>query len=511
MGSNVNLTKISFDTSGFSNNRNYELLPDNALISPSTNYNLHNGGIEKRGGSSIPITASVSYSGRGGFNFRQTNGSEYIVYAKSNGSVYHTDDNNVIGSGLSTSNYFNFSQYDDDLYYCDGANVPKKWNGIGLATSVIPATDWATTGQPFQIIPHSQGANRRNWAVTKYGVYASKNNVGDDFADATVKYIPVYSKAGLVAGFEFNGEIFVFSKTQAFRIDDASDDSTTWGYQEAIWEGGAAHFRLICKAGNEVFVMTEDGNIYNIKSIFTSADYEIASLSRPAYIDRYIRENASIADIQEWHCTYDKKLRAIKWFIQVGGSGVNTALVQFIDKPADIAWSIHNNEDYNSGYSASCSFEFRESTGVWKVRTIDQVGNVWQLEEVTRGDNGNPYQSKIKFKPFEFGNPVMWKYFRKGILRVRSDSNVTFTVRIWINGVRKDDVILSISGTGAVFDSAVFDTAVFADDLISFSPFEIKHYGFSLQLELVNNTAGQDYFLSELFLATKEEGVRFDD
>lgn len=511
MGANVIPFRISLSNCGFTYTRNFELIPDFALIAPSKNHNQHNGGIEKRGGTEIIVTPSVASAGRGGIDFRMLNGNQFMVYAKANGSVYHTNDSNVIASGLSTSNFFNFSQYDDEIYICDGANTPRKWTGTGSTSAVTPAADWALTGQPFQIIPHSQGANRRNWAITKTGVYASKNNTGDDFADLTVKYIPVYSRGGLVAGFEFNGEIFVFSKNQVFRIDDTSADSDDWGYQEAIWEGGAAHFRLICKAGNQVYVMTDDAQMYTVSAVFSSADYEIMSLTRPAFIDRFLREQAVPANIENWHCTYDKRLRAIKWFVQVGGSSTNTALVYFIDKEPDSAWAIHDNEDYNSGYSASCSFEYRVSTSVWKIRTIDHTGTIWQLESSTRFDDTNPYESKFKFKPWDFGNPLMWKAFRRAVVRSRSDSNITFTVRIWVNGIRQNDVTLSISGSGATFDSALFDDAVFADDLAAFEPFDIKKYGFTLQLEFVNDTGGQDYFVSELVIPIKEEGIRFDD
>lgn len=511
MGINTQLLRVSLQNAGYNYNRNFELIPDNALIEPTRNNNLHNGGVEKRGGTSIVVTGTAASQGRGGFDFRQSTGGQYLVYAKANGAVYYNNDTTTVTTGLSTSNYIQLSQYNDDLYICDGANTPRKWNGTGVATAITPATDWATSGQPFQILQHSQGANRRNWAVTKYGVYASKNNTGDDFADATVKFIPVYSKGGLNAAFEFNGEIFVFSKTQVFRIDDTDVSSSNWGYQEAIWEGGAAHWRLICKAANQVYVMTDDAQIYTINSVFSSADYEISSVSRPAYIDRFLRDKGSITNIDQWHCTYDRKLRAIKFFVQIGGSSVNTALVYFIDKDPDLAWAIHDNQTYNSGYSASCSFEYRVSSGAYKIRTLDQAGNVWQLEETTRFDNTNPYEGKFKFKPWDFGNPLMWKFFRKAIVRARSDSNVTFTVRVWVDGLRRDDVPLSISGGGAVFDSAIFNSSVFADDSASFQPFNIKTYGFTLQLEFVNTTGGQDYFISEIVLPFKEEGVRYDD
>ena len=503
--------RIGLQDAGFTYNRNWELIADNALIEPSRNNNMHNGGLEKRGGTAVVVTPVVTSTGRGGFDFRQSSGTQYMIYAKANGTVYYNDDSNTVVTGMSTSNYFHFSQYDDDLYICDGGNIPKYWSGSGAASNVTVATDWATYGYPFQIIQHSQGANRRNWAITKNGVYASKNNEGYNFSDAEVKYIPVYSRGGLVGGFEFNGELFVWSKTQVFRIDDTDVDSANWGYQEAIWEGGAAHWRLICKAANQVYVMTDDAQIYTISSVFSSSDYEISSLSRPAFVDRYLREKGVIGNIEQWHCTYDKRLRAIKWFVQVGGSSVNTALVYFIDLPPEKAWQVHDNSSYASGYRAACSFEYRSGTGTYKIRTVDQTGKVWQLEESARDDEDNPYEAKFKFRPWDFGNPIMWKRFHQIIVRARADSNVTFTVRVWIDGVRQNDETLAINGSGSTYDSATYDSSVYADDNVSFEPFKKKTFGYNMQLEFVNNTAGQDYFVSELVPCYKEVGIRFDD
>lgn len=511
MSVKVGFLRVGLQDPGFTYNRNYELIADNATIEPSRNNNMHNGGLEKRGGTAIIVSPTVSSAGRGGFDFRQENGTQYMVYAKSNGTIYYNDDSNTVVTGMSISNFIHLSQFDDELYIADGGNIPKRWSGSGAASNVTPATDWATSGYPFQIVQHAQGANRRNWAITKYGVYASKNNDGADFADATVKFIPVDSRGGLVAGFEFNGELFVWSKTQVFRIDDTDTDSNNWGYQEAIWEGGAAHWRLICKAANQVYVMTDDAQIYTISSVFSSADYEISSLSRPAFVDRYIREKGVVGNIEQWHCTYDKRMRAIKWFIQVGGSNVNTALVYFIDLPPEKAWQIHDNDSYASGYKAACSFEYRSSTGVYKIRTVDHNGRVWQLEESAKHDNNNPFEGKFKFKPWDFGNPLMWKWFRKIIVRARADSNLTFTVRIWVDGNRKDDATLSISGSGSTYDSAVYDSSVYANDNISFEPFEVKTYGYNLQLEFVNSVVGQDYFVSEIVPCYKEEGIKLED
>lgn len=510
MGARTELVRLDLKQSAFTYDRNYETLPDTSLVYPSKNINYHEGGISNRGGTAIIVTPSVASRVMGGYDFR-TASNQYQVYAKANGKVYYNSDSNEIATGMSTSNYYHFSQFDDELYISDGATNPKKWTGTGSASAITPATDWATSGQPFQIIYHPRGVNSRNWAITSYAVYASKNNDGADFADATVKKIQIYSTGGLVGAYEFNGELFVFSRTETFRISDEDPDSDNWGYEKLIFEGGVAHWRLICAAGNDLYLMSEDSHMFKISAVFNTGDYEGSSLAKPAYIDRYLRDIASIDTIEEWNCAYDRKIRAIKFFIRISGSSPDTALVYFIDRDPFLAWSVHDNEDHASGYNGSASWMYRKDIGDWRVRTGDTSGRIWELESSSRDDNSEAYESRFKFKPWEFGNPVMWKYFRKIIARVRSVNNADFTVRIWVNGSRKDDETLSVSGSGSEFDSALFDDAVFADDVISFEPFDIKHYGYNLQIEFVNSTAGQDYIFSELVIPFKEEGIRFED
>jgi hypothetical protein len=509
MGARTELLRLDLKQAAFTYDRNYETLPDTSLIYPTKNINYHEGGISKRGGTDIVVTPSVASRVMGGYDFRTPN-AQYQVYAKKNGKVYRDDDSNELMTGMSTSNYFHFSQFDNTLYVCDGATLPKKWDITNPVASVTPATDWATFGYPMQIIYHTRGVNARNWAITPYAVFASKNNDGGDFGDATVRKIQIYSVGGLVGAYEFNGELFCFSRTEIFRINDEDHDSDNWGYDRLIYEGGAAHWRLITAAGNDLYIVGEDSHMFKLSAVFNSGDYEGTSLAKPAYIDRFLREIASIGTIEEWNMSYDRKLRALKLFVRTSTSAPDTALVYFIDRDPQIAWSLHDNLASPSGYNGSASWMVRKDVGDWRIRTGDASGRIWELESTTRDDNSVSYENRFKFKPWEFGNPVMWKYFRKIIARIRSVSNAMFVIRIWINGVRKPDVSLSVSGSGSQFDVSLFDDAVFADDVISFEPFDTKYYGYNIQVEFVNNTAGEDYICSELVIPYKEEGVRFD-
>ena len=265
---------------------------------------------------------------------------------------------------------------------------------------------------------------------------------------------------------------------------------------------------LMVLADNDVYIMADDLTIYSLQGVFQTGDYRKASVSRPAQIDRYLRENATFSNIEDWHCAYDPKLRCIKWFVQVGGTQTNTALVQFIDKPADKMWSFHDNNVAASGYTASCSFADRKTSSDWRIRTGDYQGNIWELENLSMNDNGASIPSALKFKPWQMQNPVMHKRFNKGVLRVRSSTNITLRIFVWIDNVRIPDVILLISGSGGIFDVSTFDNAVFASDVIAQTPFDIKSFGKTIQIQINHDTIEEDFFFSEILIAFKEQGIR---
>jgi hypothetical protein len=498
------------EQAGFTFKRDDKLTFPTALVDGSRNINFHEGGVGKRGGTSHTIDSVIGTNpaGRGLYQFRLRNGNSFIVFATSDGKVYHTNYSNEIATGMSTSNYFHFSTFNNECYIADGATVPKYWTGSGSVSSVTPATSWASNGYPFQIIPHSRGSNARMWAITKDSAWASKNNDGHDFSDAEVKQIPVYTEGGLVGGIDFGGTIIVFSKTKSYLIDDSSTDTDQWGYVESIWEGGASHWRLIIQASNNVYVWTDEGLVYMVSGVQATGDYVSASITRPAFIDRWIRESVTRANVENFNVSYDRTLRCLNYFIQVGGSSNNTNLKYFIDKSPDNAWIIHDNLDYPSGMKGAASAEIRVSPGVYKIYTQDYSGQIWKHEQNTYSDNGNPYKASLKLKPFDFDNLQMYKHFRSAAVRASAISNFGLKVRPYIDGIRKDDINLSVTGTGAIFDVAVFDMSVFASDSFISVPFQLGYYGFDVQFEILNETAGEDFFMSLLFVNFKNLGVR---
>jgi len=498
---------------GFRDDRNVELLPPTSLITPSKNMNYHEGGLSKRGGTSVSI-AGLGNSGQGIFQFQLP--SQRILLFAANGSMYQTSYSNVLKTGMSTQNFISFAQSSKYVFWADGQTNPQYWDGIAATSSdITPPADWALTGQPFQIVTHTRagsGAGDRLWAVTPLGIWYSKLNAPTIFDPSAFEsdagFIPIDSIGGLVGAYDLGGQLFAFSRTQTFLIQDTDPTLTGWGYTNALWEGGVASWRLIVKAYNNLFLMAEDGLIYSLQGVLTTGAYNASALNRPPFVDKFIRDNVALENIQNFHVAYDRKLRALKWFMQEGGSVNNIALVYFIDKQPTTAWIVHDNELYSSGYNAMCSCEVRVSPGNYQVWTMDNVGNIWMLEQTNRDDRGKPYPVHLKTKPQDINIPRDNKHFTALAFRGQASGEVDFTLYTWVEGARQSDETFSINGSGATFDTAVFDTDVFAGDTLTISPVPLGYYGRDLQIELVNSAVGEDFFLSEILFFCKPLGTK---
>jgi hypothetical protein len=514
--------RMPLTDTGFRDDRNTQLLPPTALLQPSANLNYHENGLSKRGGTAIQVHG-MGQAGQGIFQF-YTPTIQRLLFA-AGGKVYQTSYANVLASGLSTSNPISFIQTSKYVFFCDGQNTPYYWDGIAAtATQVTPAATWVSgPDQPFQMVNHTRagsGAGDRMWAVTPDSLWYSDINNPIQFATGTAGQIPIDSIGGLVGAFDLGGQLFAFSRTQTFLIADTDPTLTNWGYTNAIWEGGTASFRLIHKANNNIYFMTEDGLIYDLIGVLTTGGYNAVPLDRPAFVDKFIRDNVNLNNIENFHVSYDRKLRALKFFMQQGGSANNIALTYFIDKQPTSAWIVHNNTNFTSGYNASCSTEVRVNPGNYQVWTMDYSGNIWGLEQTSRDDNGNPYpvvlmtraqdlgSSGQNYQTGTYGMPRNNKHWLALALRGDASGPTNFTLYPFIEGVALDSQTFTMGGTGAEFDSAHFDVDVFATDLITTDPVLMGFYGRDLQIQLVENEIGTDFFLAEILYFVKPLGIK---
>ena len=514
--------RIPATRGGFNFSPNIDLIPDEAMIDGTKNLDLGEDARGRRGGTDIKLSGYGGAQIVGGVDFTLRDDNQFEVVATADGKIWK-DDTTTIATGLAANVFIDFTVYNNELYICNGINTPQVWDGSATATTdlALTPTDWTGGSNPFQMIVHGKGASNRLWAVLGENVYAADLDTDGtseaDFSDANVVVIRI--NTGLGAGIkgivEFGDRIVAFSSKNAYIIDDTDTDSDNWGYENAQWTGGVASWRLIVETPNDLVCMMEDGEIYSVVTAEQYGDYKEASIARPAFIDRWMRERARLTDIAKFHATYDPELRLIKFFVVKSGSNaVNTALVYYLDRTAKFgpieAWMLHDS-DNASGYDASASWNFRldppEDHRDY-IHTGDYGGNVWDLEEKSINDNGAAFTSIFKTPSSTFGDPRVTKDYKRGWVVVKPQGATNLVVKTWIDGVLFSTQNVSMQGTGALYGTAIYGTDAYAGDEALPVAFDVGNKGRRIQNQYSNANANEDFLVSQTMTDFKPIGKR---
>ncbi len=497
---------IPCNRGGLNYDPNIDLISSTAMIPPTRNINLDENGWRKRGGTSHVDAAATADTPQcmGIYDFMLENGTQSIIRAWKDGKVYSTL-TNAIDTGMSTATFFDFETYQNELYIVDGKTIPQKWTGAGSTANLggLP-TDWTGTAQPQWIVKHGRGNSERLWAGgvpgKPEGVYASANGDGDDFSDANVVLISIETNDGfgIVGATEFGDRLICFGKRKAYIIDDLDTNTANWGYDAVQWEGGTANFRTLCKTPNDIVSMMEDGEIYSVLAAQNYGDYKSASLARPANMHRWIKEFVDLTKFNQFHMQYDPKMRAVKIFVvRKGQTEVNTALVYFIDRKPSEAWMVHDNQDSDSGYTASASAVVRKAAGDYKIYTGDYDGYVWELETSSRNDNAAAYYGGVKLGNNPFDDPRTDKMYKRGWLVTKAEGDWDIQVKWWVDGEAQTTRQVNLSGAGVALDTFLLDTDYLAAEEVLEVPFDMGQKGKRLQQEFYNANVDEDFYISQ--------------
>lgn len=506
---------IKCDAGGFSYNPNIDAIAPNAMIEPSRNINIYNGYRQPRGGTSKINGTAVSGSPQimGLIDYILPAGTQFIVFATSDGKIYKNS-TTTIKTGLTSNKITNFSIFQNNLYSTNNTDVVQKWDGAAGTTSNItnPAADWVTLGQPIQIVVHGKGNSERMWAVcgTKK-IYASAVN-SDNFVTGVVA-IPLDTKDeyGTIGMVEWKDNLIIFGKRQAFIIDDTSLTTSEWGYDNAPWSGGVGNHRLICKTDNDIICMTIDGDIYSVSAAIQTGDYKASSIARPAFIDRWIRDNIDLSQIDKFHSVYDPVTRRAQFFmVKKATSIVNICLSFNIDRPALEGWDApYENTGFNSGYNASCAALIRKAIGNNKVYTGDYSGFIWELEKANINDDSNAYYKGFTFPYLTLSaDPSMTKHIWKGRIVTEPMGSYNLSINTWVDNTLLATSLISLAGTGAVLDSFILNTDILGGQYLIDSDFPIGEVGKRIKGEFYNNGLNEDFRVSDILIHFRELGVK---
>ena len=501
-------------TGGWNSNKNFHVVPL-ADMTDIRNMNMQHGGLITRGGVSAVNGTVISGAVQvmGGHQFRLKNGNTFIVTGTTDGKL-QKDYNTELKTGLTTGQYTSFETFENKLYICNSADIPQTWDGTAASTtnlSGIP-TDWTSLNYPKKFIKHGKGVSESLWAFgcpsNPESLYVSANGT-DNFADAVVTKINIEEGYGfgIVDAVEYGDNFICFGKKKAYIIDDSSATRSNWGYTDAQWDGGAAHARAICKTPNDLIVFDENLELYSVTAVQAYGDYKAASLTRPAYINKWMDENVDETQVDKFHIIYDTELRAVKWFVvRNGQTKVDTALVFFVDKGAASGWVQHR---YAENVYASCLFPVRVSAGDWKVYTGGYNGYVYQLETDTFNDNGIYYYNGFTIPYIPLENPRITKHFNDGWLVVVPQGTETIKIRVSVDGITivGGDALVDENSTNVVDENG---NEIWGDSATTYevavtslvpSVQNLNYYigatGYRLQTEVYNDTINTSFFVSQ--------------
>ena len=501
---------------GWNANPNIDLIPPEAMVE-ALNINLHRGGRETRGGATKVHATAITTAPRtmGLVQFRKKNGTTSIVTAMADGTIW-ANYTTLLKSGLTANKVTHFTVFEDTLYICNGADRPQTWDGTAAATSDLTniPTDWTGTNFPKQMIVHGRGVSRRLWA---YGcptdpekIYASATG-GDDFSDANVTTLVIETGDGygVVALVEFGNRLIPIGRTRAYLVDDSDPSSANWGYEAAQWDGGVASERLVVRTPNDVVVMGQDGDIYSIIATQATGDYAAVSLARPAHIHVWIEDNVDREVLPtDGHAVYDPELRACKFFVvRRGETQADTALVFFIDRPAEEAWTRHL---YASADLASASTVVRQETGAPHVYVGGHDGFVRRLEDPDSVlDDGAAYRNGFTIPELRFDDPRGLKRYDRGWLVMQRQGAESVDVNLYVDGVAVADsyAVVDESDNAVVDedDNAIsgvvlrdFTVTPSGSGRLTNESYAIGIVGTRLQADIYGRVDGERFFISQL-------------
>jgi hypothetical protein len=511
------VTRVPVGMQGFSGSKNpSQMQPGHLKVVEGVS--LYGGVMQKQGGAQKLNVVSLVAAILAGISWRIDDVTSYDIVALSDGTVKR----GVVGTFATTlksgmNAYAGPAQFVPGggetvgdparLFLFTGTNQVQVLDAAATAFGDIstPPSDWDSSYPTFgfQHLGRMWGGGN---ASDPHRIYYSNPADHEDFVTTPAAgTLAVFPGEGdkLVGGVSFRDSIVLFKYPQGIYVINTSDSSpANWAVTKLTTAVGSLNPLSFCQTNNDIAYMDIAGAIHLISATNTFGDVMSSDVSKLAYLDCYIHENATIGSLNRAVSAWYPAKQELWFFIPGLGS---------------IANDIHIIGDFNNPQTGARFLLSRRDSAksLWMCPDADHIprpvigdatGTVWLLDHPTLTKDGEAYQMRwetadtdLAFVDPSLGSKNKNFQFLEVVSEPKGEWNLT--VQVFIDDNLTDTLSYGMGTGGASLGSFEIGASVLGSIVARSDRKPITGSGRRIRLTGYNDGAGQDVSLADFYVS----------
>lgn len=388
---------------------------------------------------------------------------------------------NVTGDALTAENHCDFVNWKNKMYFTNGADVPREWNGTGTTSNMAVPTGLTTAKFVSQFNNYLFLANVTVSSV-KYPtrVYFSNINVDNTWSNSDWLSVSLNDGQEITGLKVLSDRLVVFKTRSIYNIFFSGDSDLPF----ILPNGGKSNSSVGCIAPRSIQEV-ENGLVFLAGDgiYFYDGNNSIKISNK---ITKTLDEYNKSSFIQAVSCVYKLKNR---YMLAVPSSGDNDRV---------LVWDYYNNAfSIYKGMSPSAMSIFWISGTQERPYFSDYNGFDYRMDT---GVNDYPLKTSTAIDAYYWTN---WKSYddlinQKGVAEATifyqaSNSTLTFGYSYDFETGVQFSQTLSLSAGSSVWDSSIWDEAVWAGSGGRVSRRDLTGRGRIIRLYLSNSTISETF------------------
>lgn len=423
------------------------------------------GGAAKKGSS-----FGATLTGKAALDFFPTASVQRTIVYADDGAIYKDDGAGTgwasLVTGLTTAGVVPFlyeagaesAGNNRKVIAVDRINSPRVLSGDGASMAAIasPAADWSGSNQPGCGTIHQNFNWMAGNANAPHTLYRSTQANHEDFLTSayTLRVFPGEGER-IVGLLSYKGVLIVWKyPIGVYAIDTSDNTDTNWRPIKVGSPGAAGPRNMVGLEDDLVWVATDA--TWHLLSATTATGSVRAEDIAARKLGSYHKEQINTSRLQFADMGYyAHKLGVQLACSAAGATAKNRMLILDLNRRTEIGerW-IFADRDRNE------AFFLRKVSDVLIPAMIDNVGQMWELDQANRNADGSGYTFEAFLRDSDFGEIVPgWqgRYKNLRFIQVEYDgrTSVTLTTEIYLDGDLSQTISLALTAGGATLPATL--------------------------------------------------------